>query len=919
MAEKEPGAWERKLPVLALIFAGLIVGLAMWPHRHQYATLSFWLMAFGIAVGGLGIFTLLVAGLYEGLDALKRFAIRVPEPTSDPAAQPASDPTSDPTSEQARIPMHPPIVFVSGSSAPPELEESGISWVRLRPSVSPLSAIPDPPSGFRGRQKELDELSAAIGEGSVTIYGIGGVGKTALALKLAQRLAPAYPDARIFLDLKAGSASLTATDVMGHVIRTVDYKAQLPGCETGLSKLYATTLVGKQGILVLDDADSAEQIRALLPPTSWAAVITSRRSLELPGVHQLDLGPLDEDTAQDLVCDLALGTEAWSNVIVGLCEGVPLAVKAAAGALAKETIAGPEACIIPLRDHRNAVGPVDAALTLSYDRLDERFQRPWARLAVFSIPFDLDAAAAVWEMGPDTAADTLDRLVRSGLVDEREGGERFLLHRRARALAHRKLVELEDPRPVHRLAAAYLEARPADSEWSIVPEETLEAVRQWERAEAWKQFAESANRAAGRLHTLGYWKTVESQLERALEAVEERLRNPDLKAALLNNVGVIARKRGQLERAIDAFQEGLSIYERVGDAAERAAASVNLANAYADQGAWDRAIEIYQASLEVFERVGDSRKAAGLRMGLGSAHENEEQWGRAIEAYQQALQIYESLGDLEAIIRAADSLGRACARNGEWRGAIDAHLKDLKSRQRMGDVAGMTATWLKLGLAYAAAGEWERAFRMVEQSLEIRRSRGDVRGTAESLQILGRAYSLRGEWGRAIEYWQQSLEISQRLGEKRRIAELASDLGRAYAQRGDRAQALVSYRQSLELFQEMGDAQETARAWAGLGSARANEGEWHRAIEMYQRCLEAVEGTDDAYNKAAVRLDIGRLHLRAGEPEKARPHLRYAVTVLAHLGSPHADDAVRALAEACGSVEAAQAYAAGLSEAPQAD
>src|SRR6266567_2626531 len=89
------------------------------------------------------------------------------------------------------------------------------------PTVPALHQLPAPPADFTGRKEELEELFQAVKTGGVTIsglQGLGGVGKTALALKLAEQLKPDYPDAQFYLDLKGLTQPLTPRDAMAYVI-----------------------------------------------------------------------------------------------------------------------------------------------------------------------------------------------------------------------------------------------------------------------------------------------------------------------------------------------------------------------------------------------------------------------------------------------------------------------------------------------------------------------------------------------------------------------------------------------------------------------------------------------------------------------------------------------------------------------------
>ena len=135
----------------------------------------------------------------------------------------------------------------------------------LTPVAPPaLHQLPPPPADFTGREAELAELLQAIEGGGATISGLrgmGGVGKTALALMLAERLAPRYPDAQFFLDLQGTARQpLAPTEAMAHVVRAYQPTVRLPGSEAELGAMYRSLLHGQRALLLMDNAASAGQV-----------------------------------------------------------------------------------------------------------------------------------------------------------------------------------------------------------------------------------------------------------------------------------------------------------------------------------------------------------------------------------------------------------------------------------------------------------------------------------------------------------------------------------------------------------------------------------------------------------------------------------------------------------------------------------
>ena len=139
-----------------------------------------------------------------------------------------------------------------------------------------LHQLASPPRDFTGRAAELSQILQAVERGGVTISGIqgmGGVGKTALALKLAEHLTPRYPDAQFYLDLEGTSAQpLSVAEVMTYVIQGYHSTAPLPKTEAALTGQYRSVLHAQRALLLFDNAASKEQIAPLIPPPTCLLV-----------------------------------------------------------------------------------------------------------------------------------------------------------------------------------------------------------------------------------------------------------------------------------------------------------------------------------------------------------------------------------------------------------------------------------------------------------------------------------------------------------------------------------------------------------------------------------------------------------------------------------------------------------------------
>lgn len=321
------------------------------------------------------------------------------------------------------------------------------------------SQIPAPPKDFTGRSKEIDELLTGFEKGATItgLQGTGGIGKTALALVVAERLKAGFPDGQIFINLRGTSKNpMDPASAMAHVIRTyLGPDARLPEVEGELAGLYHSVLSGRKALLLLDNAASREQVEPLLPPLGCAVIVTSRNRFALPGLKAKELDVLPLEDAKKLLLEIADRIGGQAEELARLCGCLPIALRNAASVLAERHDLGVAEYLERLQEARNRVELVEASFSLSYDLLSPELQRLWSMLSVFPADFDREGATAVWALDPDSAAGSLSDLVKWSLVEFDPAMERYHLHDLARDYAASRLPDGEKAEAEERHAEYY--------------------------------------------------------------------------------------------------------------------------------------------------------------------------------------------------------------------------------------------------------------------------------------------------------------------------------------------------------------------------------------------------------------------------------------------------------------------------------
>jgi predicted ATPase len=353
----------------------------------------------------------------------------------------------------------------------------GVFQVRapgLRADFPPLRALDASPGNLRpqttsfiGRESEVAEIEAAVrAHRLVTLTGVGGVGKTRLALEVAAGLADEFPDGVWVFELAAVADPASVPDAVAAVLGIT----QQPGKTVADS--VAAALEGRVRLLVLDNCEhvrdaAADLVEAILAQSASARILaTSREGLGVADerlwlVPSLDVGAgidsaavnLFVERARSVASHFSLSNADEAGAVVEICrrlDGIPLAIELAASRMQSMTVT-------ELRDRlddrfRLLAGSRRAlerhqtlrhAVQWSHDLLDDTEKTLLARCSVFAGGFDLAAACAVGGCGDDLATlDVLDALVRKSLVvaDRSSGRTRFSMLETIRQFADEQLV-----------------------------------------------------------------------------------------------------------------------------------------------------------------------------------------------------------------------------------------------------------------------------------------------------------------------------------------------------------------------------------------------------------------------------------------------------------------------------------------------
>lgn len=733
------------------------------------------------------------------------------------------------------------------------------------PAVSAHHQLPPDISDFTGRAAALRELRESLpisADGSTAlmisaIEGMGGVGKTRLALRLAHQLRAAgrYSDEQLYVDLRGHSEQPPAdpADVLASFLLLLGVPGeQIPPNQDGRSALYRDRLHGKNALVLLDNAASEAQVLPLLPAGATNLVlITTRRSLALDGAHVLELDVFTEDEAEELLAQIAgrsrvAADPAAAHRVVELCGRLPLAVTLAARRLQSRPSWGMADLVNRLTDAEGRLGELAAGtrrlravFDFSYQALDADKQRMFRLLGL--VPgddFSVQSIAPLVDLPAADARQVLDRLVDEHLVSAVEGS-RYRLHDLLRDYTRTLATSIDDE---HQRHAAVRRLLDYCLHTTIRATDLLVPVR-WRPPEP----ASPPSRALN------------------LTSVDKAVRWLDAERACL--VGAVALAvdhglpthawqlahvlqfhldwRGHIGDWVRTHETALAAAIATGDQAGEAAMRSNLGRAYVhqDQGRLEEAREHLLRALELHVAAGHHTMEASTLNGLGILHRRLGDYSAALEYTEQALQLY-----MGANARSAGALsinvGILLLPLGRVKEAMDRFEWGLVVARQSGDLDNENVALTNIGDVLRRQGRPDAAVEHLEQALAIAITNDLPPNAAYAQHSLANTYRQMGRLDDALACMNEVLRTVRAVRGLVSESEVMIDLGAIHADLGDMSAAERVINTGLRLTIDKGERFQQVRAYEALA-------------ELHQRAGNNDLARDQSDRAAALRVDLG--------------------------------------------------------------
>ncbi|WP_150173275.1 ATP-binding protein [Streptomyces venezuelae] len=695
-----------------------------------------------------------------------------------------------------------------------------------------------------------ETLRAAVAGSAMavaTLTGLGGVGKTALAVHVAHALRDEFPDGQLYVDLRGADAApgVDSGSALTGFLRALGVpESAVPDGLDQQTALYRSLLAGRRVLVFLDNARDTAQVRPLLPGAPGCAVlVTSRsRTITLPGARLVDVETMDERQALGLL-DAMLGAERVAaerdaaRELVAVCGGLPLAVRIAAARLASRPGRPMADLVARLRDERRRLDElrvadlgVEATFRLGYEALEPELARAFRMVSLCYMPsFCRGAAGALLGVGEEEAEQAVERLVDAGLM-ELHGEDRYRFHDLVRLFARRQ-CELRES------AAERAAARLRFLDYVLAT--VITAIRRTKPHSVLPELLhrpDSAGKALPDEAAAHDWLVVAHS--RLCDAAENALRHvPD-----------------EVDEATDQGTPGPSTPPGLRPVVDLLTAWSHLIAGTARHRDLEPLAEL---ALRTARRHGDDRSAARALRLLGAPHYGTETYGRAEQALRESLHLAAGCGDLLVGAEGSHELAIVLMGTGRFATALE-----------------------QLRLAYARFG-----------------ALGGHDDRIRILSHMARAYVALGRRPAADTAIDEAVRQARSSGSTYTLAHVLYQAGCALLADGRAVAAAEQLREAQRLHGKARNPRWEALCWARLAYCELEQGRPGEAIRCADAALAAEGELGDAFCHALAMAARGRALLALGDLERSRAALRIAHRVMERRGALEAAEIAALLAK----------------------
>ena len=757
----------------------------------------------------------------------------------------------------------------------------------------PFLAPPRPHYSLTGREnllntlkQQLSDNGSATQSGYLALYGMPGVGKTALAIELANDpdILEHFPDGVLWTGLGREADVLSHLGEWGAALGISAEMKNLTSVKKAARAIH-NAIGRRQMLLIIDDVWEIETVTNFrLGGPYCARLVTTRLpqvAKHFAGEYATPVPELGEPDGMELLKSLAPSVVKTAREevrdLVKLVGGLPLAIILIGTYLQKEASHDQKRRLQKALDklHKteeifkieNPSGPFEEYVSLSLETvigisdeaLDEVSQRTLRALSVFPPKPNTFSESAALAVSAEPS-ETLDTLVDYGLLETSEDS-RYTMHQTIADYAKKNLSNKDPYRRMAEFFVSYTETHKTDYEALDLETSNILAAFQIAVDQKMKKaLVRGTNAFYDFVEARGLYETDESYLNQARQAAKSLKNNAEL-ARILLNLGRLTEKRKNRTQAEKYYKEGLDLAREIKDRGLISDLLRNLGVTLSKGNNLDQAEKYYKEGLDLAREIENYRLISDHLQGLGIVESKRYNLDQAEAHLSESLDLAREKGYHSRVAALLASMVILENKRKDYEKAGEYFEEGYDLAKKIGDRRRISSLLVTMGFLELSREDYKQAERYALEGLKIVLEMGYYERVDTFLRILDSAHE-RGGFEEEEKYSLEGVEPSQMKRDYEEISVLIETLGILERDRENFLQAEKYLQKGLELARKINNSERISSLLQNLGILERDRENFLQADEYLQKGLELAQKIDHTWLMCCILNECGECHLK---------------------------------------------------------
>jgi tetratricopeptide (TPR) repeat protein/DNA-binding MarR family transcriptional regulator len=301
-------------------------------------------------------------------------------------------------------------------------------------------------------------------------------------------------------------------------------------------------------------------------------------------------------------------------------------------------------------------------------------------------------------------------------------------------------------------------------------------------------------------------------------------------------------------------------------------------------GEWDKALTCYDRSFEMCNIIGNDLEKAELLRKMGRIKGGRAQWDDAMNCFQESLRVSEKIKDVRGMACALNELGGIYWVRGEYEIALEHAEKSLELAKKINDTLNLAEVYNLLGNIFWDRGLIEKGVECYYKSLMFHEENNNKHGISVAYNNLGSNFYYDEDWGKAIPFFEKQIQLTKEIGYIRLYGYGLTNIAKCYAYKSNIEKARSCLDESIKIFTKLNESKAIGMTYMTYGIICRFEQEWEESVRYFEKSIEIIEKLKLPLELAEIYYEYGKMLGDKGEIEKSKKFFRESLKILKEAG-----------------------------------